>query len=83
MATLTTRSLSPSYRSQSRNWNTRTGANMTTMNRDSTYIEARARQRQRGLKTRRDTPKSASDLDFYEQPQRDSNPCRHLERVVS
>ena len=28
--------LSPSYRSQSRNWNTPTGANMSTMNRDRT-----------------------------------------------
>ena len=26
---------------------------------------------------------SASDQDFCWQPQRDSNPCRHLERVVS
>ncbi len=28
--------VSPSYRSQSPNWNTATGANMSTMNRDST-----------------------------------------------
>jgi hypothetical protein len=25
----------------------------------------------------------AADQDLCEQPQRDSNPCRHLERVVS
>ena len=31
--------------------------------------------------TRRGTPQSASDLDLLWQPVRDSNPCRHLERV--
>jgi hypothetical protein len=35
--------LSPSYRSQSPNWNTATGADMSTMNRDRTALE-RARK---------------------------------------
>ncbi len=42
-----------------------------------------ASDRQPAQKTRRATPKSGFDLVFYWQPQRDSNPCRHLERVVS
>jgi hypothetical protein len=38
---------------------------------------------QRRPKTERDPPQRASDLACTWQPVRDSNPCRHLERVVS
>jgi len=73
--------LSPSYRSQSPNWNTPTGADVSTMNRDSTlcFIGNGGRKRN---ETRGSGPLTSVLFAMARQPVRDSNPSRHLERAI-